>query len=160
MNCVRWKALIRSMAALAAFVVGSLIHLALTLPGDLAGDTDRFVAPVAPLREDELHRLYEAARVAKSRPLISRMMCMRTDGSIDAIMFEREEAPACLNPDDSRSVLDGQPFEKFLRRHHAWSLNNIEFLRSISTPEKAEKYLSTHSPYSFLPRPANDFTFH
>ncbi|MGI8566725.1 MAG: hypothetical protein ACR2LZ_09615 [Pyrinomonadaceae bacterium] len=150
--------LLRLVAAWMTFSIGVVIHLAWPFQTDLTGDANQLVAPFAPLQEDELHRLYESARVAKSRRLISRLRCMKRDGSIDAVIIDFEEILMCVNPDGSRYLHDGQAFEEFVQRHGRWSLNNTELLRTTNTPEKAEEYICTHSPYCFVPSHANEFT--
>ena len=152
--------LLRLVAAWMTFSIGVVIHLAWPFQTDLTGDANQLVAPFAPLRADELHRLYEAAQVARSRHLISRLMCIKADGSIDAVeVYSEENLPfvLCLNPDGSKYIWDWRVHEEFVQRHRRWSLNNIEFLRTINTPEKAEEYIRTHSPYYFIPRPAKEF---
>ncbi len=155
--------LLRLVAAWMTFSIGVVIHLAWPFQNSLTGDANQLVAPVAPLREDNLHRLYEAARVSTSRHLINRLRCIKADGSIDAIAVCREEPleqlmfVVCLNPDGSKYIWEWQLHEEFVQRHRRWSLNNIEFLRTINTPEKAEEYIRTQSPYYSIPRYADEF---
>lgn len=38
----------------------------------------------------------------------------------------------------------GSDYEAFVREHSSWAVNNFDFIRSVSTPEKARAYVEAH----------------
>ena len=114
------------------------------------------IIPVSQLREDNLHRLYEATQMLgkdwdTKNMMIEKLACARADGVIDARMVEKgQETVRCQRGDgtvyelNNEMGLYGVMFNKIRKEHASWSQKNLEFLKRVSTPEKAKAYIHQH----------------
>jgi hypothetical protein len=101
--------------------------------------------------EDQWHRLYEAAGMTgDSEPrqhVFKRMQCTNKLGIADAVYIETNEGVACRRADKTIHQLHlseyGAYFKHITQTHHAWTLANLDFVRSVSSKRKAEAYLSS-----------------
>ncbi len=145
----------RLMVTLLMFVVGVSAYAAWTFFYHPLG-LEKQVIPVSQLREDNLHKLYEAAQMtgrdwyARSMTL-DKLRCARDDGTLDARMITDEFGKTGCQKDNgivyefnTESGAYGVIFEKVRRDHGQWSLRNLEFVREVSTPEKARDYMRQH----------------
>ena len=73
------------------------------------------------MSEDAKHRLYQAAGMTSDSELILRVI--RKIGLGDGT---------------------GSDHQEFTKGHYAWAMNNLEFVKSVSTPEKARAYVEEH----------------
>lgn len=145
----------RLIVMLLMFVVGVSAYAAWTFFYHPPG-LDKQVIPVSQLREDNLHKLYEAAQMtgrdwdARSMTL-DKLRCAREDGALDARMIMDEYGKTGCQRDDGvvykfniKTGDYGVMFEKIRRDHEQWSLRNLEFIREVSTSEKARNYMHQH----------------
>ena len=73
------------------------------------------------LSEDAKHRLYQAAGSTKDSALLLRVF--RKIGLGDGT---------------------GTDHQDFVKAHFAWAMNNLQFIQSVNTPEKARAYVEEH----------------
>jgi hypothetical protein len=73
------------------------------------------------MSEDAKHRLYQAAGSTKDSALIMRVI--RKIGLGDG---------------------SGTDHQDFVKAHFPWAMNNIAFIQSVNTPEKARAYVEEH----------------
>jgi len=73
------------------------------------------------MSDDDKHKLFQAAGLTRDNDLILRVM--------RKIGF----------PNGS-----GSEYDAFIKAHFAWAMKNIEFIQSVSTPEKARAYVDEH----------------
>jgi hypothetical protein len=118
---------IRLAALLAAFAVGITTY---RVAPKAVADTD--IPSAAAKREDDLHRLYEAAMLSGDSGLregiILRLMC------IDGPTLECHQARNNFEP----------ALSWLLKSHGHWVQQNMVFIREISTAEKARAYTIEH----------------
>lgn len=135
--------------SLLSFAIGVLTHR-VTLTFSSCVDQEQMVS-VAELREDDWHRLYEAAMLSGDENIRSEMdrrsSCMGSDLLLDAWLVVEVGANAyCVKRGGNLNVhlgrLPGKFYYALLDQHHKWTLRNIAFLKEISTPQKARAYLS------------------
>lgn len=76
------------------------------------------------MSDDDKHRIFQAAGMTGDSDLTLRVMrklgFIRTDGSMT------------------------EDYEKFTNDHFAWAMNNIQFIQTINTPDKARAYVDAH----------------
>ena len=130
---------IRLAALLAAFAVGITTY---RVAPKAVADTD--IPSAAAKREDDLHRLYEAAMLSEDSGLrdgiVLRLMCVDTHNSPE-IRFV--EVGLSLECPQARYNFD--PALSWLRKSHEhWTQQNMAFIREISTAEKARAYTIEH----------------
>ena len=105
-------------------------------------------------REEQWHRLYEAAGMSgdwQLRQEVDNMLiCANRSGVSDAWPVAHDGTLWCRRRDGSEhqvNAITGE-YGAFLLRvregHTAWTLQNMEFVRSISSPEKARGYVVSH----------------
>ena len=117
---------------------------------------------VAERREDEWHRLFEAAGMTGDPRVMtevsSRLLCTNRHGVADAVPVEwdgrawtrrTDTSIACQERDRTVHMLGrnsdyGQYSQHILETHAAWSLRNLEFTRTIVSPNAARLYVSSH----------------
>ncbi len=147
---------VRLIVALLTFAVGVSAYTArstLLRPRKLQGQ----LIPVSELREDRLHRLYEAVlasgRDSETRQrVLEQLVCTNTEGIADAHLtaLEGQNKAGCEKRDGTIYVLNwkvgpyGPMFHKIQREHSSWSLKNLDFIKEIGTPEQARKYVRQH----------------
>ena len=104
--------------------------------------------------EDQWHRIYEAAGMTGDpetmRQMERRLTCTDTFGGTTADYVEVRDNIFCKLGDGLFYQVNSTsgPYGPFQRRifgtHAPWALKNIEFLRTLSTREDAQKYLTAH----------------
>lgn len=113
------------------------------------------LASVSKLREDQLHRIYEAALMTGGHSdlrefVLNKLMCTNNDGVSDAEFIHRQDMLACeragglvfeVRPDIGPY---GPMLFKIRSEHHAWSLENLGFIRELTTADKADRYVTQH----------------
>ncbi len=76
------------------------------------------------MSDDDKHKLFQAAGMTQDTQLITRVLkkigLMRADGTV---------TPA---------------HETFTKEHFNWAMNNVSFIQSVSTPDKAKAYVEAH----------------
>jgi hypothetical protein len=78
-------------------------------------------SPSSSMSDSDRHKLYQAAGVTKDTALI--IQVMRKVGLGDGT---------------------GADHQEFIKEHMAWAMKNVEFVRSINSPEKARAYVNAH----------------
>jgi hypothetical protein len=143
---------IRIGVALLAFFVGfvaSTIRLRFSV-----GSSKSAFSPMSS-RDEEWHRLYEAAGMSGdgtiTKVVSDRLLCANKAGVPDAWPLEIERAVWCQRADGTIHQLlvnDTSEYGSFFRRitssHSKWTLENLDFVRTISTAKKAKAYVATH----------------
>ena len=81
---------------------------------------------VSSMSDDDKHRLYQAALQTGDQELIRRV-------SVKLGLMNQAFTP-------------GPTYQAFVNEHVDWSINNLEFMGTISTPEKARAYVNDHFP--------------
>ena len=130
---------IRIAALLASFVVGVATYNAVQPATVVMTD----IPTAAAKREDDLHRLYEAVMLSGDNELRESitLRLMYTDAND----LEIRASLVSLNSERQESHLYFESRLSSLREsHEAWVQQNMEFIREISTAEKARAYASEH----------------
>ena len=78
------------------------------------------------LSDDDKHKLFYAATVTGDTELINRV----------------NVKIGILNAD----FTPGDDYQQFVAEHAKWSFQNLDFIRSVNTPEKARAYVNEHFP--------------
>ena len=73
------------------------------------------------MSDDDKHKLFQAAGVTKDSALIMKVL--------EKIGFPSGTGPG---------------YEKFIGEHVAWAMKNLEFMKSVNTPEKGRAYVEEH----------------
>jgi hypothetical protein len=73
------------------------------------------------MSEDDKHKLFQAAGATSDSELILKVL--------NKIGF---------------SSGTGSAYEEFVKDHFTWAVNNLEFINSVNTPEKARAYVEAH----------------
>jgi len=73
------------------------------------------------MSEDDKHKLYQAVSMTNDRQLTIRVI--RRIGLGDG---------------------SGADHQEFVKAHFAWAMKNLDFIRSVNTPEKATAYVEEH----------------
>jgi predicted metalloprotease len=73
------------------------------------------------MSEDDKHKLYQAAGMAKDNALMLRVI--RKVGLGDGT---------------------GSAHQDFIKAHFAWAMKNLSFIQSVNTPETARAYVDAH----------------
>jgi hypothetical protein len=73
------------------------------------------------MSDDDKHKLYQAAGMTKDTQLMQR--AIRKIGLGDGT---------------------GADHQEFIKGHFAWAMKNLEFIRSVNTPETARAYVEAH----------------
>ncbi|MEP6635327.1 MAG: hypothetical protein ABJB97_01285 [Acidobacteriota bacterium] len=73
------------------------------------------------LSDDEKHKLFQAAGITKDNDLIMKVL--------SKIGF------------DSGT---GDAYQQFVKDHFAWAMNNLDFMKTVDTPEKGRAYVEEH----------------
>ena len=77
----------------------------------------------ASMSDDDKHKLVQAAGMTNDSEVMQRVL--RKLGFIT-------------------SAGVGEGYQQFLRDHPSWATKNVQFIRSINTPEKARAYVDAH----------------
>jgi hypothetical protein len=138
--------------AIFTFALGVISHYVFQMKDEMVID----MAPVSQLRDDELHRLYEAAAMSGDsslqRSVSERLMCMGRDDSLDARLVTNETETLCVERDGTiRPQLfradNKSSFYALLNTHIHWSIKNLDFVESVKSPHAAREYVETHLPH-------------
>ena len=73
------------------------------------------------MSDDDKHKLFQAAGMTNDSDLVLKVL--------EKIGFASGT---------------GSDYEAFVRDHAAWALNNFDFIRSITSPERARAYVEAH----------------
>ena len=73
------------------------------------------------LSNDDKHKLFQAAGATKDNVLILK--------ALSKIGFPNGQ---------------GEGYSKFIEEHFAWAMNNVEFMESVNTADKARAYVEAH----------------
>ena len=73
------------------------------------------------MSDDDKHKLYQAAGMTRKPELMTRVI--RKIGLGDGT---------------------GPDHQEFIKAHFPWAMKNLEFIRSVNTPEKATAYVEAH----------------
>ncbi len=79
---------------------------------------------VTSMSEDDKHKLYQAASMTGDTAVLKRV-------SIQLRIFDEDGLPV-------------EGYQRFMAQHAAWAIQNLDFIREISTPEKAKAYVDEH----------------
>ena len=110
---------------------------------------------VLPARDEQWHRLYEAAGMTGEAAIIKevndRLLCANSSGVPDAFPVTVGATVSCRRADGSthENRMDdtseyGSFFNRITASHRSWTMQNLDFVRSISTAERAKEYVATH----------------
>jgi hypothetical protein len=106
---------------------------------------------VAEQREENLHRLFEAARLSKDDVLISdvtgRLQCMDASESLEnRLIFEE-----CVQPSGEHYKViyftSDHPYDRITKHHREWWYKNAAFDAQYSDPTKAAIYVKQQLGY-------------
>ena len=109
--------------------------------------------PVEQLREDQWHKLYEAAMMADDpdtrQDILARLMCMGPDYALEGLLIVQGVDDYCVKPDGSVHLksygrLPDNSYVTLLHEHHSWVMRHIGFLSEVKTKEKAKAYVVMH----------------
>ena len=84
-------------------------------------DNSTSPTPASSMTDDAKHRLFQAAGGTKDSQIRLRMLTK--------IGFPMGQ---------------GEGYADFIKEHYPWALKNVEFIKSINTPEKARAYFDAH----------------
>jgi hypothetical protein len=73
------------------------------------------------MSDDDKHKLFQAAGITKDNDLILRVIRKLGFGSGT-----------------------GTDYQDFVKGHFPWAMKNLDFIRSVNTPEKARAYVDEH----------------
>jgi hypothetical protein len=144
---------LRLMVALLTFGLGLITYSVWSL-GLHSREANKRVVPVSQLREEEWHKLYEAAAMTGDQTILDsvrgRLLCTNADGISDARLVEIKGRAACENANGTIYELNfiagpyGHFDAKIMREHEWWALTNLRFLKTINTPQRARAYVIEH----------------
>ena len=77
--------------------------------------------PLSSMSDDDKHKLFQAAGATQDNELILRVL--KKIGFASGM---------------------GSDYEEFVKGHFAWAMKNVDFMRSVSTPDKARAYVEEH----------------
>jgi hypothetical protein len=105
---------------------------------------------VAELRNDDYHRLFEAAHMAKDEDLrdevLGRLQCAGDDGFLGRRLLTNDKDLLCCQFEQDSSVfkfkvLEANPYYEIIKTHGEWSRKNMAFVYSVSDPKAARRYI-------------------
>jgi hypothetical protein len=143
---------VRIGVALLAFFLGVV---ASTIRSRIFAGSHESASSPASSRDEQWHRLYEAAGMSGDgaiRYLVdNRLLCTNMAGVPDAWPVEIKYTQWCRRADGSLRPLfinDTSEYGSYYRRitssHSTWTRENLDFVRTISTGNKAKEYVTTH----------------
>lgn len=143
---------IRIGVAVLAFFVGSV---ASTIRLKFSEGSPESALSQMSARDEEWHRLYLAAGMSGDGTLMKevsdRLLCANKQGVPDARPIDIQGEVWCQRIDGTTHqflVNDTNDYGSFYRHirssHSRWTLENLDFARSISTAKKAKEYVATH----------------
>jgi hypothetical protein len=136
--------------ALLTFSAGVVLNNVITT---LEDESKRSVSDQEISIEDQWHRLYEAAAMSDDksgalREVSNRLLCTNRKGLADAVYIEDNGHILCRRDDGSLHQAGWGDYGLFYHQikdsHYDWSINNVNFLRTISSVEKARRYVRNH----------------
>ncbi|MCM3905240.1 MAG: hypothetical protein ND866_26390 [Pyrinomonadaceae bacterium] len=77
--------------------------------------------PSSSMSDDDKHKLFQAAGATQDSELVVKVL--KKIGFASGV---------------------GSEYEEFVRDHFTWAVKNVEFISSVSTPEKARAYVEAH----------------
>ena len=83
-------------------------------------------ASASSLSSEDKHKLFQAASMTGDSAVINRVY-------LKLGLFKDDYTPT-------------DEYQQFAREHAAWVFSNMDFIRSIATPEKARAYIDEHLP--------------
>jgi cell division protein FtsL len=104
-------------------------------------------------REEEWHRLYEAAGMTGNSEVMKevrdRLQCASSEGLPEAWPIDRNGRTWCQQKDGTIHELNSRSeYGRFERRvtatHSTWCLENLAFVRSVVQPQIARAYVYRH----------------
>jgi hypothetical protein len=133
------KTATRLAALLTSFVIGITTYNVGQTPVVISD-----IPSAAAKREDDLHRLYEAAMLSGDSGLrygiTFRLACVNPNDSLEIRFVQIRPSLECQKArEDSESGLS-----TLLKSHAHWARQNMPFIREISTAEKARAYVIAH----------------
>ena len=119
---------------------------------------------VAELRNDDFHRLFEAAQMSKDEDLraevLGRLECADEDGSLRRRRFYGDDVTLCQEFEPTAAelapepylytsysfkyvpvFLQPNPYYDIIKTHGEWSKKNMAFIRSVADPKAARLYI-------------------
>lgn len=143
---------LRLGVALLAFFVG---FVASTIRSRFSSDSPRNATSPMSSRDEQWHRLYEAAGMSGDgtirKEVNDRLLCANKAGVPDALPIDIQGAVWCQKADGTIQQLfmnDTSEYGSFYwhisSSHGTWSLENLDFVRTVSTAKKAKEYVATH----------------
>jgi hypothetical protein len=88
---------------------------------NLSSNSNSDSSDSASMSDDDKHKLYQAAGMSKDTQLMQRVI--RKVGLGDGT---------------------GSDHQEFIKGHFAWAMKNVDFIRSVNTPETARAYVEAH----------------
>jgi hypothetical protein len=76
------------------------------------------------MSDDDKHKLFQAASMTADTDLVHRV-------SVKIGLINDDNTP-------------GNAYAEFVKDHLAWAARNVDFIQSVSTPEKARAYVDAH----------------
>ena len=131
--------------AVLTFFAGLLVHFAI--------QPNVEIPSLAETREDQWHKLYEAAAISGDGALRTRiqdsLMCFDVINEPNGRMvYSPDNRAYCLSADGRTCKLQyltyPSTFERITKSQVAWSVRNLDFVRSISNKDKARQYVEAH----------------
>ena len=80
----------------------------------------------ADMSDDDKHKLFQAASMTGDAELIRRV-------NVKIGILNEDFTP-------------GKDYQKFVGEHVGWAFQNVDFIQSVNTPEKARAYVADHFP--------------
>ena len=79
------------------------------------------------MSDDDKHKLYQAASMTGEGEVVRRV-------GVKLGLTNDDFTPA------------GDNYEKFVQEHVGWVMRNLDFAKTVNTPEKARAYVNEHFP--------------
>ena len=105
--------------------------------------------------EEKWHRLYEAALMSGldeiREEVLDRLLCSNREGVPDAWPISRDAQLWCQSADRTiheLRIIESSEYGSFSKRittsHRLWTLDNLDFVRTIGTAKSARAYVISH----------------
>jgi hypothetical protein len=131
---------IRFAALLTTFVAGIATYSIMQQTAVTVAD----IPTAAAKREDDLHRLYEAAMLSGDSGLrdaiVLRLTCAGAEDSLEIQFVQAHPSSEC---EKANNNLEPE-ISRLRKSHEPWTRRNMDFIREISTAEKARAYAIAH----------------
>jgi hypothetical protein len=143
---------LRIGVALLAFSLGVV---ASTIRLGLFADSPQVAFSPASSRDEEWHRLYEAAGMTGDSGIraevTNRLRCANKAGVPDGWLIDLDYEQWCRRADGTMHQLlenDTSEYGSFFKRitssHNTWTFENLDFVRTVSTAKQAKEYVAIH----------------